>query len=240
MIFKSQKLAIFSYLFNVVFLLTAAFFVIKRWHFQFKLDHPAVLPSYLNNPQYREQMNIEPAYIRPDDIIILGTSHVYKAHWDELLHRSDIGNRGIGSDITEGFLHRLRYVLDTQPRICFIEGGGNDIELHIPTDRIISNLGKIVDTLAKSHICPVIHTIFHVAADYPASGHINDLITAVNKRIVQLAASRNIECIDLNTEIAPRGVLLPQYSQFDCIHLTARAYTYWAGEIEKVLREHHI
>jgi lysophospholipase L1-like esterase len=240
MISKLVKLMIFSCLCNILFLLTGIFFLAKRWDFQYKLDHPAILPSYWQNPQYSEQLNIEPAYIRPTKIIMLGTSHVYKAHWDELLNRSDIGNRGIGSDITAGFLHRLRFVFASRPQICFIEGGGNDIAWHIPVDTIIPNLGKLVDTLRTAHICPVLHTIFHVAANYPASAYVNDQITMVNKRILQLAASRNIEYIDMNATFAPEHVLLPQYSQPDGIHLNARAYLRWKCEIEKVLKTHNI
>ena len=240
MIGKLAKLAIFSLLCNILFLLTGIFFIVKRWNFQYKLDHPPILPSYRQNPQYSEQISIEPAYIRPAKIIMLGTSHVYKAHWDELLNRSDIGNRGIGSDITEGFLHRLQFVLDSRPQICFIEGGGNDIAEHIPVDTIIANLGKLVDTLRSSHITPVLHAIFHVAANYPSSDYINDRISMVNKKIRQLAAGRDVEYIDINPAFAPKDVLLPQYSQSDGIHLNARAYLRWKSEIEKVLKTHNI
>lgn len=236
MLSKRSKLVIFSYLLNILLLLTGVFFVGKRWLFQYQLDHPAIVPSPWDNPQYAEQLNIEPAYIKPDKIIMLGTSHVYKAHWDELLDRSDIGNRGIGSDITEGYLHRLEFVMDSHPQICFIEGGGNDIAVHIPTDTIISNLGKLVDTLKTAHIIPVLHAIFHVAANYPASGWVNSQITIVNRRIRALAASRNIEYIDINPTLAPANVLLPQYSQPDGIHLNALAYLRWRDAIEKVLK----
>jgi alpha-glucosidase len=240
MLFKSPKLALISFACNILFLLTGAFFLLKRWDFEYKLNHPPFVPSYRENPQYSEQLNIEPAYIQPENIILLGTSHFYKAHWDELLHRSDIGNRGIGSDITEGYLHRLQYVLSNHPRICFIEGGGNDIAAHIPINTIISNLGKLVDTLESFRIHPVLHDIFYVAADYPGSSYINDRITMVNQRIRQLAADRHVECIDLNPTIAPGEVLLPQYAQPDGIHLNARAYQCWRDAIEKVLQTHNI
>lgn len=240
MLSKSTKPVIFSYLFNILFILTGIFFVTKRALFQYKLDHPAILPSPWNNPQYAEQLNIEPAYIRPVKIIMLGTSHVYKAHWDELLDRSDIGNRGIGSDITMGYLHRLEFVMDSHPQICFIEGGGNDIALHISADTIVSNLGKLVDTLRTAHIIPVLHAIFYVAANYPASDWVNDRITTVNRRIRELAASRNIEYIDINPTLAPQNVLLPRYSQPDGIHLDAPAYLRWRDAIEKVLKTYNI
>jgi lysophospholipase L1-like esterase len=237
---KSGKLTILSYLFNVLLLLTGIFFALKRWHFQYVLDHPAKLPSYLRNPQYAEQLNIEPAYIRPVKIVMLGTSHVYKAHWDELLHRSDIGNRGIGSDITEGYLHRLQYVLGSHPQICFLEGGANDIEQHIPIDTVLGHIQKIVDTLSAAHIIPVLHTVFYAAHSYPGSDYFNDRVTALNKKILALAERRHLGCIDLNKVIAPARNLLSQYGQPDGIHLNATAYLRWKVEIEKILKRYNI
>ncbi|HTR30909.1 MAG TPA: GDSL-type esterase/lipase family protein [Puia sp.] len=240
MILKTSRLTFISYLFNILFILTGAFFAVKRLRFQYKLDHPATRPTYTNNPQYAEQLNIEPAYVRPVNVILLGTSHVYKAHWDELLNRSDIGNRGIGSDITAGYLHRLQYVLNSHPRICFIEGGGNDIALHIPIDTIVANMGKLLDTLRYAHIVPVLQAEFYVGADYPASDFINGRLQTLNQQMSRLAASRHVEYLDLNPIVAPDGVLLPWYCQPDNIHLNAHAYLRWKDEIEKVLRIHDI
>jgi lysophospholipase L1-like esterase len=171
---------------------------------------------------------------------MLGTSHVYKAHLDELLHRSDIANRGIGSDITEGYLHRLQYVFASHPKICFLEGGVNDIYEHIPIDSVITHLRKIVDTLTAAQIVPIMHTVFYVAAFYPGSSRFNKQVAALNKKIVALAAKRHIAYIDLNPIIAPGRVLLPQYCQPDGIHLNASAYLRWKDEIEKVLKQHNI
>jgi lysophospholipase L1-like esterase len=240
MIPKPPKLSFISYSFNILFIIAGTLFVVKRLHFQYQLDHPAVLPSYISNPQYSEQLNIEPAYARPVNIILLGTSHVYKAHWDELLNRSDIGNRGIGSDITAGYLHRLQFVVNSHPRICFIEGGGNDIEMHIPVDTIVSNLGKVLDTLRNAHIIPILQAEFYVGANYPASVVINGRLLKLNQQLSLLAADRNIEYLDLNQLIAPQQVLLPQYCQPDNIHLNARAYLCWKDAIEKVLKTHNI
>ena len=38
---------------------------------------------------------------------MLGNSNTYGVDWVELLDREGIINRGIGSDITEGFLNRF-------------------------------------------------------------------------------------------------------------------------------------
>src|ERR1700761_8753298 len=163
MLLLKKRLLFFSLILNVLFVLTGLFLMGKRWYFEYTLPPPAVLETYYRNPQYAEQIQIEPAYIRPVKIIMLGNSLMYKAHWDELLNRGDIGNRGIGSDITEGYLHRLNYVLDCHPRICFIEGGINDLELHYPVDTTIAHLEMILDSLHSARIIPVLHTVLYVS-----------------------------------------------------------------------------
>lgn len=237
---KSGKLAKFSLIINLILICLITFFVLKRWRFQYELDHPKTLPSYLDNPQYVEQLKIEPAYTRLVKIIMLGNSHVYKAHWDELLNRGDVGNRGIGSDITEGYLHRLEYVFDSKPDICFIEGGANDIWYHIPIDTTIHNLSLLIDTLRKANIIPILHQLVPFSIREPRSNKFNSSVVEVNKRIVLLAHQKKVDCIDLYSVLSENGYLAPQYSQQDGCHLTAFAYVKWKNEIEKILVKYHI
>ena len=58
---------------------------------------------------------------------MLGNSLTNRISWNELLVRDDIANRGIGSDITAGFINRINFVFNVKPKICFIEGGVNDL-----------------------------------------------------------------------------------------------------------------
>jgi lysophospholipase L1-like esterase len=126
-------------------------------------------------------------------------------HWDELLDRGDIANRGIGSEITEGYLHRLQNILAVHPAICFIEGGANDIFVHVAITVTIKNLGRLVDTLKQAHIIPVLHLLVPFAAFEPTSNKFNPAIRCLNKRIDQLAKEKGIKCIDLYTPLSQNG-----------------------------------
>ena len=83
---------------------------------------------YLKNGNYKVQIGMFNKYKTSHaDVVMLGNSLTYNANWNELLGRKNIANRGINSDITAGYLHRLSYVYRLRPKLCFIEGGVNDV-----------------------------------------------------------------------------------------------------------------
>ncbi len=222
---------------NVILVLAGIYYAQRRWQFQNRIIS---FHNYASNPQYAEQINLESVYFGEGKIVMLGNSHFYKAHWDELLSRNDVINRGIGSDITLGYLHRLNYVLNSHPSICFIEGGSNDIAFHVPLDSIISNLSLLIDTLRQCNIIPVLHTVIYAAKPYPNSETFNVQIDALNLKIQKLAHAENVDLIDINALLSEDGFLKDEFCQADHNHLTWH-YCHnlkWKTEIEKVLKKH--
>ena len=234
----SRKLTLISLVANIVFALGIVYFIAKRWYFEHQVQNSTSV-YFWDNPQYAEQVNLESAYAMTGKIVMLGNSLIYKEHWNELLQRNDVINRGIGSDITEGYLPRLRYVLNAHARICFIEGGLNDLATHIPPDSTIAHLSVLVDTLLHYNIIPVLHTVIYVSKGSDGQW-MNAAITALNKKILTLARQKGAECIDLNPTLSENGVLKPAYSQSDGIHLTALGYLQWKAAIEQMLRKHAV
>ncbi len=169
---------------------------------------------------------------------MLGNSHTFRMQWNELLEREDVANRGIGSDVLGGFLTRLSDVLELSPKVCFIEGGVNDIERDVPIDSSMKYLRSIVDTLRRQVIVPVVIKPIHVAACYPDASGFNHRISVFNKNIDSLLKGMpEVIVMDLNEELSPNGTLLPAFSQKDGIHLTAPAYLIWKQRILKILSE---
>ncbi len=80
--------------------------------------------NYRDNPKYVQEMNLYKCYQKTGLAVMLGNSITYRINWNELLNRSDIINRGIGSDTTAGFLSRLEYVIAPNPKVVFLMGGG--------------------------------------------------------------------------------------------------------------------
>jgi len=196
--------------------------------------------SYLDNENYTEQTDFYAIYTGERDIVMLGNSLTYRISWRGLLGRSDIANRGIGSDITSGFMNRMNFVLNLNPKICFIEGGVNDIAFNVNQDTTIRNLNALVDTLKNNKIKPVLTTVTFVAKSYPDAINFNQKIKGLNKRIIKIANEKLIPVIDLNTRLTNGEFLRPEYAIGDGIHFTSKAYLVWKEEILKILEQEKI
>jgi len=93
---------------------------------------------------------------QPKDIriVMLGDSITDKVDWNELLSRTDVVNRGIGSDITEGFINRLSDIYVLNPETCFIMGGINDFIKGVSVNKVFMNYTKILKTFKKMALHP--------------------------------------------------------------------------------------
>ncbi len=196
--------------------------------------------SYLNNPNYQEQLKLHKLYQRDVSIVLLGNSHTYRANWQELLNRSDIANRGIDGDITEGFVNRLSYILQLHPKICFVEGGINDINRNIALDSIISNFNTIIDTLLSHNIKPVITSVFYVSPHFSNAALINTNVKSLNQAFVQLSKNKQVTYLDLNSIFSNQKNKTMEFVGIDGIHITSIAYQIWAHEISQLLNSEHI
>ena len=195
--------------------------------------------DYQDNPQYFKRLELFAGEKGKKDIVMLGNSLTERGQWDEILGRTDVANRGIGSDVTEGYINRMNYVFNLQPKICFIEGGVNDLGRSIPQEIIINNLAILIDTLRDSGITPVLNTVTYVAANYQAfePKAFNHRIKRLNRAIRRLAKEKNVALIDLNPEISDGKYLLKQFVIEDGIHYTAETYLQWKKEILKIVQQ---
>ena len=191
--------------------------------------------SYSLNPKFIEQVDYCSIYKKQANIVMFGNSLTYRMNWSELMGRDDIANRGVGSDITTGFIARLNFVFAVNPKICFIEGGINDLDRNIQPKEILDNIETILTKLKEKKIIPVITLILHVTKDYPNSLVINKKIVSLNKQLVDLALKKGAPLLDLNNSLSIDNYLNKDFAENDGIHLTSKAYLIWKGEIEKIL-----
>ncbi len=158
---------------------------------------------------------------------MLGNSITYRVDWSELLNRNDVINRGIGSDITEGFLNRLKYIYSVDPKICYIMGGVNDIAQKIPQEVTVQNIRIIIDSLKQHRIIPVLQSVLYVAENYRNSEFMNQKINSLNSELVKVAGDCNITFLDLNASLSSGNRLIGEYALNDGIHLTGAGYEKW-------------
>jgi len=199
-----------------------------------KLPDPTTY-RYSENPNYTEQVEFEQHYSLPKRIIFLGTSRSARIQWDELLQRNDVFNAGIGSDITEGMLHRLSLLYPKQPTVVFLEAGINDIVLGLPAGKIIHAYRRIVDSLQQHQLQLVLQTIVPVTLSMKGSLRINEGVYLLNEYIRQLAQQKHCSFVDVASRISYQGFLRPEFAQADGIHLNAAAYQIWKEQITPLL-----
>ncbi|MBM2841185.1 MAG: hypothetical protein HW412_1713 [Bacteroidetes bacterium] len=190
---------------------------------------------YLQNINYSVQVGMYERFRSTHaDVVMLGNSLSYNANWNELLGRNNIANRGIVGDLTDGYLHRLSYVYKLSPRLCFIEGGVNDIYENRPPKEIIRNYRQIVDTLRAHHIMPIIQSTLFVGAKWRHAREKNTEIQELNELLAGFAKEQSIQFLDINALVSTDGLLRGELT-YDGVHLNARGYSYWVPEVEKVL-----
>lgn len=183
--------------------------------------------SYKDNPSYVERISLYSVYGKQGKIVMLGNSITERVDWAELLNRDDIINRGIGSDVTEGFLNRMEYIYKINPKICYIMGGVNDIARNVPQDITVHNIKKIIEDLKQHNIIPVLQSVLHVADTYPNNVVFNQKIGSMNVELEKVAGESSICFLNLNTILSSDNQLIKEYVLKDGIHLNGPGYDKW-------------
>lgn len=101
--------------------------------------------NYLQNPQYNARLTTFELYKNDTDIIFVGDSITEKISWDELFPGIECLNRGIGSDTTEGLLHRVDEIVLHCPNKIFILIGINDLSSGMSPEQAKNNMAAVID-----------------------------------------------------------------------------------------------
>jgi lysophospholipase L1-like esterase len=192
-------------------------------------------PLYLQNPLYHQEISLYRVYkIKQADIVMLGNSNTHGVNWNELLGRPNVVERGVTSDILDGYLARIEYVIKLRPKICFISGGLNDIYNWISVEDIMNKYIELIDILQKNQIEPVVQSTFYVLADWPFAEDKNPEVTKLNSLLEEYCKRERMEFIDL-TPITSRGGAFRKELTNAWGHLNGEGYRVWAEEVDKVL-----
>lgn len=172
---------------------------------------------------------------RTINIVMLGNSLTGEADWTKQLGRIDVHNSGKGGFITLQLLDDLRgLVFVYKPKICFIEGGINDIDLGVTTEDTFNNFKLMVDSLKANNIIPILSLTLYQHNTDKSKYKIDSLNVFVKK----YALENKIDFFDLNEKLSQNHSLKAEYTT-DGTHLTKTAYPFWADEIEKILKKYH-
>jgi lysophospholipase L1-like esterase len=212
-----------------VFLAAALFFF---WKTTMNAQYESL---YLQNANYSLRVALFGSYrTQQADIVILGNSLTEWVDWNELLGRTGIANRGIAGDVTYGYLQRMEYVYKFSPKICFVEGGINDLYANVPVDVVFENYVNIVEELRKHNIVPVITSTLYTSTKWHSAVAKNKEVARLNSRLAAYAQKQNVEFINLIPLMTANNLLRDELT-YDGLHLTAAGYEIWGKEVEKVL-----
>jgi lysophospholipase L1-like esterase len=208
--------------------------------FVFSISYSQQVPLYVQNKNYILQLAMYDIFTaQQKDVVLLGNSLTFHANWNEILNRTDIANRGIVSDVTNGYLHRLHYIFKLHPKLCFIEGGVNDIYANVPVPEVFQNITQIVDSLRNHNIIPILQSALLVGIKWHDALDKNKQISNLDSLLAEYAQKNSIEFINLNPLLTQNGLLKDELTT-DGVHLNALGYALWAPEIEKMLVKYHL
>ncbi len=201
--------------------------------------------GYRSNPNYDREIEFYKMYKTDQaDIVMFGNSLTHGANWNELLGRTDVVERGITSDVTEGMINRLQYVFLLKPKVCFVLAGLNDIYNRIPVEDIYVNYTHIANLLKTKGIIPVIQSTLYAGSEWGKDWNLtpeynaerNREVDKLNNLLRDYSAKNEIMFIDLNSRMNKNGYLNSAYT-YDGVHLNATGYKVWVREVEKALKK---
>lgn len=234
----NKRVTVASLVLNIILLSGAGYLFIQKGGLAYaisKLTHADTSTKAFSNQYYQEVSIFDELTKKNSQIVFLGDSLIAHAQWSELLSNTQVVNRGIPGDTTDGVLNRLNQVTQTHPKKVFLMIGINDIYSKKDTSTIVTNYKKIIDTINKDSP----ETNIYIAsvlpvnkAKYTAADAIkmNQSVIALNEELKKLQTPY----IDLCSVLSENGELKAAHT-YDGLHLNGVAYTLWKKEIEKYL-----
>jgi lysophospholipase L1-like esterase len=193
---------------------------------------------YKANPNYEYETNLYKIYKKKQAaIVMLGNSITHGANWNELTGRDDIVERGIPSDVLEGFYSRLQNVYDLHPKVCFIMGGINDLYNATPVEDVYKSYVRVIESLRLKGIKVVIQSTLFVAKRFNYSADKNIQVEKLNKLLSDYAKNNGIEFVDLNIKMSTNKFLRDELT-YDGLHLNANGYKIWVQEFDRVIKKY--
>lgn len=171
------------------------------------------------------------------EIVMLGNSITFGGNWNELLGREKVVNRGIVGDNLPGMLHRMHFVYDLKPKLCFIMAGINDVYADASVEEIFLRYTMLIDTLRSHSIIPVIQSTLHANPKWKRTDEKNPLVTQLNLKLLQFAEREHIEFVNVDSLLSQNEILREEYTT-DGIHLTPAAYSVWRDILDVVLKKY--
>ena len=159
----------------------------------------------------------------------MGDSITLGGSWYEFFPDVDVLNRGIGSDTTEGMLHRIDEVIQRQPQKVFIMCGINDLGSGIDMEQSVRCLQKMIDEIRRKKAdCKIF-----IQSVLPCVKVDSANVIALNDEYQKIASFNDCTFINLYSDfIKEDNTLNQELFSADGVHLNGNGYQIWIDNIE--------
>lgn len=225
---KTRVILIGSLALNAVFILASVFLVATGRYRRITL--PYLRNYYLNRLGHFETLSGSGI-----GIVFVGDSLTDRCEWGELIGRSDIANRGIDADTTDGVLNRLGEITRMQPRKVFILVGGADLIIGRKPDAIVKNYSRIIAGIRASSPGTAVYVQSVLPTRIRRAPLTPEAIMELNRGIRSLCERSGARYVDLHTLMVDAlGDLDARYT-IDGVHLNGAGYQVWRAALVPLL-----
>jgi lysophospholipase L1-like esterase len=164
-------------------------------------------------------------------LVMFGDSHTVHGKWNFLIKNQTVlrlGYSGFGSEELSRLIPLSFYY---QPKMVFIQCGGNDIgDRHFSLPNTLNNFKFMADTLRSKNIQPV----FQKALYMHGNPRYNMIIDSLNRHLEIYCKKQNIDLINIGENMYDSTGLKASLT-IDNVHLNKEGYKLWAAAINDYL-----
>ena len=200
--------------------------------------------KYVYNEFYYQRATLfELLPIKSTDIVFLGDSQTNGCEWAEMLGNPNVKNRGISSDVIQGFADRVQPIIDGEPAKIFILGGVNDVSHSISADSIATAMRNLVRKIKVGTPCTKIYLQSLLPIDNSFKRYKNligkeQVIVDANVLLKKMAEEEDIVWIDLFSKMVdPATGAMRKGLSNDGLHLLGEGYFVWRDVVLPYVNE---
>ena len=178
--------------------------------------------------------------LKLNQIIFLGNSITAGGgNWEERFNYSNIRNRGISGDVTDGVFARINEIIYFKSKAVFLLIGINDLWNFSPDTPSTEYIGENIIKIAEKIKIESPKTQVYIQTILPTSKktYINR-IKKINNMIKSKSSKFDYTVIDLHSHFSNKGGLIKEDLTTDGIHLNSNGYKVWVDILKPFVSKH--
>lgn len=178
--------------------------------------------------------------LKLNQIVFLGNSITAGGgDWGERLNYSNIRNRGISGDVTDGVMARINEIIYFKSKAVFLLIGINDLWNFSPDTPSSEYIGENIIKIAEKIKIGSPKTKVYIQTILPTSRKIYKIrIEKINNMIKSKSSKYDYAVIDLHSHFVNQSGLIKEELTTDGIHLNSNGYKLWADIVKPFVANH--